>query len=314
MSGSQNRAIVDKLLTNVSNKIVPMGYISEEILPVINVKQTTGKLGGYGTSHLRIESDITIGKNKIPRVDTRNYTTQVYEVVKHGLSDIVTEEDVANVEAPFDAMSDTTSELTTKLWLGKERSLATTLGDTAVITQNVTLSGTDQYNDYTSANSSPLEDFNTARQSIYSSVGTPPDTAVMSWEVFNILRYHPQMLRALGYADNRPGGLSQDELAFAMDVRRLLVGTAVFESAAEGQPSAIQAVWGKNIIFCVAPQTAARGQVSLGYRIQQFGAPREVFKNAIDNPPNATEIIVLDRYQQLLSSVNAAYLIKDAVA
>jgi hypothetical protein len=39
-----------------------------------------------------------------------------------------------------------------------------------------------------------------------------------------------------------------------------------------------------------------------------------VFKNAIDNPPNATEIIVLDRYQQLLSSVNAAYLIKDAVA
>jgi hypothetical protein len=116
----------------------------------------------------------------------------------------------------------------------------------------------------------------------------------MSWEVFNILRYHPQMLRALGYADNRPGGLSQDELAFAMDVRRLLVGTAVFESAAEGQASAIQAVWGKNIIFCVAPQTAARGQVSLGYRIQQF--------------------IVLDRYQQLLSSVNAAYLIKDAVA
>jgi len=136
----------------------------------------------------------------------------------------------------------------------------------------------------------------------------------MSWEVFNILRYHPQMLRALGYADNRPGGLSKDELAFAMDVKRLLIGTAVFESAAEGQPSAIQAVWGKNIIFCVAPQTAARGQVSLGYRIQQFGAPREVFKNAIDNPPNATEIIVLDRYQQLLSSVNAAYLIKDAVA
>lgn len=314
MSGSQNRAQVDKLLTQVSNKIMPEGYISEMLLPVINVKQTTGKLGGYGTSHLRIDTDITIGKNKIPRVDTRNYTTQLYEVIKHGLSDIVTEEDVANVEQPFDAMSDTTSELTTKLWLGKELGLATNLGDIGTITQNVTLAGAAQYNDYASATSTPLQNFSDARSAIYNSVGIPPDTATMSWEVWNILRYHPQLLDSLGFKDNRPGGLKQDELAFAMDVKRLLIGTAVYESAEEGQASSIAPVWGKNIIFSVSPAAAAKGQVSLGYRIQQFGAPRQVFRNAIDNPPNATEIIVLDRYQQLLSTTNAAYLIKDAIA
>ena len=172
MTGTQNNAQVDKLLTNLSNKIVPLNYISEQILPLVNVVQSSGKVGQYGNSHLRIESDITGGKNKYPSIQTRTYATTDYSITKHGLSDIVTEEDMANVEDPFDAMTDTTDELTTKLWLGKEKSLADTITDTAVITDNVTLSGTDQFNDY--ANSSPLDAFSTARNAVYNNVGTPP--------------------------------------------------------------------------------------------------------------------------------------------
>jgi hypothetical protein len=308
----QQTAQVDKLLTNISNKIVPQNYISEMILPMVQVKQSTGKLGAYGTSHLRIETTLTGGKNKYPRVDTRQYSTQNYNIDKHGLSDIITEEDKANVEAPFDAEVDTTDELVTKLWLGKEKGLADTLTDTAIITQNVTLSGTSQYSDYT--NSDPLGDFSTARSTIFNSVGKAPDTAIMSWDTWNILRYHPDFLTALGYADQRPGGLSTDELAKAMDVKRLLVGEAVYESANEGQTSSIASVWGKHVIFCVSPTTAAKRQISLGYRFQQFGGPRRVFKNAVTNPPMATEVLVDDSYEMLISQALAAYLIKDAVA
>ena len=312
MPGSQQTAQVNKLLTNISNKIVPEGYISEMILPVVQVKQSTGLLGAYGTSHLRIETSITGGKNKYPRVDTRQYSTQTYTIQKHGLSDIVTEEDKVNVEQPFDAEVDTTNELTTKLWLGKEKGLADSITSTSVITNNVTLAGTDQYSDY--ANSDPLGDFAAARNSVYTSVGLPPDTAIMSWQVWNTLRYHPDLLVNLGYNYNRPGGLSLDEVAKALDVRRVLIGTAIYESAEEGQTSSLAPVWGKHIVFAVAPMSAAKGQVSLGYRFQQFGGPRRVFKNAVDNPPNATEILVDDSYQQLISTADAAYLIRNAIA
>jgi len=144
---TQNSAIVDKVLTQVSNKIVPVGYISEMILPMIPVKQTTGLLGGYGTSHLRIDSTITGGKNKFNQVNTRVFVTQSYQIQTHGLKDSLTIDDFANVEQPFDAEVDTTDELVSKLWLGKEKSLADVITDPAIITQNITLAGTDQYND-----------------------------------------------------------------------------------------------------------------------------------------------------------------------
>lgn len=312
MVGSQQTAQVNKLLTNISNKIVPEGYISEMILPLVQVKKSTGLLGAYGTSHLRIETTLTGGKNKYPQIDTRQYSTQTYTIQKHGLSDIVTEEDKANVEAPFDAEVDTTDELITKLWLGKEKGLADTLTDTAVLTQNVTLSGTSQYNDYD--NSDPLANFATARSVIFNSVGKAPDTAIMSYDVWNIIRYHPAFLTALGYKDQRPGGLSTDELAKAMDVKRLLVSDAVYDSAKEGQASSISLVWGKHIIFAVAPTSGAKRQVSLGYRFQQFGGPRRVFKHDVKDPPMATKVLVDDSYEQLVSTALAGYLIKDAVA
>lgn len=311
MTGSQVSAQVNKLLTNVSNKVVPDGFIAEQILPAINVVQTTGLLGGYGTSHLRIETSLTIGKNKVPRVDTRSYTTTGYVVAKHGLSDIIVPEDYDNVEAPFDAESDTTTELMTKLQLEKELGLATTLSDTAIITQNTTLSGTSQLSDY--VNSDPLGKFSTARATIYNKTGSVPNKAIMSWGVYDKIRYHPGLLVNLGYNYDRPGGLSAQELARALDVEQIMIGKAVYESAKEGQSSNLQPVWGKHIMFVVAPAAAARSQVSLGYRIQKKN-PRAVYKNAINNPPESTEIIVMDSYQQLISNVNAAYLIKDAIA
>ena len=312
MTGSQNNAQVNKLLTNISNKIVPDGSIAEQILPLINVVQSSGLLGGYGTSHLRIETSLTTGKNKVPRIDTRSYTTTAYSVDDHGLSDIITKRDYANVEAPFDAENDTIVEIVTKLQLEKEKGLADTLTSTAIITQNTTLSGTSQFSDYT--NSDPLGKFSTARAAIYNATGSVPNKAIMSWAVYDKIRYHPSLLVNLGYNYDRPGGLSVQELARALDVQEILVGKAVYESAKEGQSSSIAPVWGKHIVFAVAPAVATRTQTSLGYRIQLFGAPRKVYKNAVTNPPESTEIIVMDSYQQLISKATAAYLIKDAIA
>jgi len=309
---TQNSAIVDKLLTDVSNKIMPDDYISEMILPLINVKQTTGKLGNYGNSHLRIENTVTGGKNKFAQVNTRVYETQLYDIEEHGLKDTLTRKDFANVEQPFDAEVDTTDELVTKLWLGKEKSLADTITDTSILTQNTTLAGTDQYNDR--QNSDPIGDFITARANIFSSVGKPPDTAVMSWEVFNTIRYHPNFLDSLGYKEARPDGLTTQEVARVMDVKRLLVGTAVFNDAKENQPDNILPVWGKHIIFMVSPRTAAKRQISLGYRLQIFGTPRKVFKNSQIEPPESILIQVSDAYEQLISKASAGYLIEDAIA
>ena len=65
---AQNVAQIDKLLTKASNGYFPDSYIADDILPVIKVKNTTGKLGGYGTDFLRIETSIVTGEGKYRRV------------------------------------------------------------------------------------------------------------------------------------------------------------------------------------------------------------------------------------------------------
>jgi len=310
---AQLNAIVDKLLTEASSAYIPKGYVSESVLPLIQSKQYTGKLAKYGQSHLRIETSITGGRGKYRRVEPITRTQSSYSIDGHGLEGLVTKRDYANVELPYKAEEDEALGITTQLWLEKEKVLADTLANTAIITQSVTLAGTEQYSDY--LNSDPLDDFSTARETVVNACGVMPNLAVMDILIWNKLRYHPQMLDALGFKESRPGGLSVEELSVALGVEKVLLGMPRYNSAKEGQSDSLAAVWGKHIFFLVAPETAQPYQVSLGYRIQLEGSqPRKVYKFAIDNPPESTGILVEDEYDMFISNASCGYSIKSTIA
>lgn len=310
---AQTTAIFDKPLSVSSSMYRPIGFISEEVLPLVTVKNKTGKFAKYGTNHLRIETTIAGGRGAYRRVDTIVRSATNYSVDTHGLEDVITEDDRDNVEEPYEVENDVVQGLTDLLYLKKEKGLADTLTSTTYLTQNVTLTGTDQYSDYTG--SDPLDDFSTARSAVKTGTGMLANTAIMSWEVFTKIKFHPQLMQYLGYTYARPGGLTQSELVSIFEVDRILISSASYEAAAEGQTSNILPVWGKDIIFAAAPTTAARRQTSLGYRIQLSRMqPRRVLKYVINNPPNTLAITVDDAWDMFITNPNAAYLIKNAIA
>ena len=94
---TQGRANVDKLLTNVSNQLVPQGYISEMVLPEVKVKQRSGKVGKYGKGHLRIVSSLVIGKADYPTVDVTTRSDSSYYIEEHALKELVTQTDKDNI-------------------------------------------------------------------------------------------------------------------------------------------------------------------------------------------------------------------------
>lgn len=310
---SQVAAMVDKLLTNVSSMFVPEGYLSESLLPFIGVKQKTGKLGKYGLSHLRIENSVVGGRGKFRRVETVTRTTTGYDIEGHGLEGLVTKDDYRNVELPFQAEQDEALGLAATLWVEKEKSLADTLADTAILTQNTTLSGTSQLSDYD--NSDAMAVFLAARGAIRTGAGAAPNVAWMDWAVAETLRYHPQLMDLMGFKFARPGGLTNDEMAKALGVQKVFVADVSYNSAKEGQADVLAPVWGKHIWFGVIPTAAQVRQVSLGYRIGYEGStPRKIYKWAVNNPPESTAILCEDEYDFLLSNVAAAYLVKNAIA
>lgn len=312
---SQVKPVVDKLLTKASNMLVPTGFISEQVLPPVFSVQKAGKLSVYGNGHLRLESTLAGGRGEFRRVDAIVRSTDSYSIEVHGLEGVVDPDTYANVEEPYDAEEDETIALTTLLQIKKEYALASALTSTSIMTNYTTLSGISQYSDY--LNSNPLTDALTAAATIRDAIGMPPNIAMMDWKVYKTLRYHPVFLKQLGYSDSRPGGLSGEELARAMDVERVLIANCVYNSAKEGATDVITPIWGKHVVYAYAPSVANKRQKTLGYRMQlvdQKRSARAVFKYPIMNPPGSTGIIVQDNWDFFLADVTAGYLVQNAIA
>lgn len=310
---TQMKGIIDPLLTNVSSMYQAEGCVADTLLPVLKSAQYTGKLGAYGKAHLRIENTVVGGKGKYRQVESIVRTTSSFEIEGHGLTGIVTKQDYRNVIEPFDAEADESTGISSILLLEKEKGLADALSDTAVLTQNQTLSGGSQFSDY--SNSDVVSIINAAKKAIRDGSGAVANTVILEYYVAQVLRYHPQLLDLLGFKFARPGGLADSELAKALDIPNIVIPNAMYNSAKEGQTDVMTPVWGKHIVLAQIPKTAAKRQISLGYNIRLDGSePRKTYKQPLFNPPGSTEILVEDEYDQVLSDVTAAYLIKNAVA
>lgn len=314
--GTQESSVVDMLLTQASQAIVPRGLIADQVLTPIASDQTTGKIAKYGNGHLRIQSNTKIvGKARYPMIELVTRESDTYDIEENGLSDIVTEKDYLNVIDPYNAEQDVMIALTIAMRLGREKALADTLTSTSVITQNTTLTGNAQYNNLTHADSVPLEDANTAHGTIRDAIGMRANTIITTGKVRDALSYHEGVLDKLGFKYNRAGKLSDEELARAFDVDRFLVAESVYNSAKEGQTDVIAPVWGKDMIYAYIDLSAGKYQKTLGYHVRlRSKSDIEVFKNSLSNPPNSKEILVSNWYDDLLTDVSCAYLIKNAIA
>lgn len=312
---AQLNAIVDKLLTNVSNMPASnddADFICERTLPVIDVVQDSGKLAKYGTGFLKIQASLMGGRGQAKRVDLITRDTDSYQLEKHGLEGIVTEEDYRNVEDPFDAESDEVMGIRSALWLEKEKTLADSLLSSSVMTNGATLSGNAQFSDYD--NSDPLGKSKAAHEAVKGQCAKQANAIVMGWQVKNALKYHPAILESLGFTMARAGLLSDEDLCKAFDVKKILVGSVMYDSTDDGVALSLAHVWGKHMLFCVLPDSAQKYQTSVGYLVKRAGEGfRQVYKSPINNPPGSKSIILQDRHDLIIKPA-AGYLYTNAVA
>ena len=315
MSRTTTAAREDRLLSDVSRRHNVEGLVANQILTNTIVRKDTGKLGKYGNEHLRIVHDLVGGLTEYPRITVDTKDSDSYTLEKHGLAVTLTEEEISNEMLPFDARQDAIMDVTDRLLLGREYALASVLTDTSVLINNVTLSGTDQFNDYD--NSKPLEVFRAARASIYAATGKdvsmPGGFALVTWDIKDTLCYHPDLLDLYKYTSSMGSGVSMDQLKMAMKVDRIILAWSQYDSSKEGQTSSIVPTWGKNIIFGYAPITGRKRMTTLGFKLAKTNSVR-VFRNRIISPPNAELIQVDHTYDDLITDVGAGYLIENAVA
>ncbi len=295
-------------------------YIHQQLIPTLPVKVKRGDLKNIGTEFLRVSSKVIANRAETPEVTVSMTLSDGWNCEKTGLKMMITEEDGEEFnpeswESGMEEARETFAKLIKcGLWLGKEKEVADVLTDTSIITNNITLSGSTQWNNGSS--SDPLKIVRTAQDAIYSSIGREANVAYMSRDVFRTLQNHPALLERIGVNDtsNKLLGVSEAQLALALKVDKVLVGRSRYESSKEGQTSSMMNIWGKDFgLLYVNPQpTPSRYEFSFGYNFQLQDMVPDYWM--INDPKNAQFVRIQEKRDLLVLKATAAYLVKSAIA
>lgn len=301
---------VDRVLTGVSLDYRPEGHICDKVLTPLPVDKYSGKLGSYGTSHLQLVKTRVLDRGKYTIIPSYDYSVSTnYDVFTHGLGDIISKRDRAEIEAPFEIESDVTMGLKNLLLTEKEFLVSDMLRKASNYSTNntETLSGNAQFSDY--ANSDPIFKIKEAKTKIWSASGVMATTMICEYPVLEILRSHPKLANVYGLSGVRVQ-ISEQQLMSALGLREIIVGHAQYSNASGTQTG----FWGKDIILTNRMPAAMRHQRTFGYYLSKKGEAENIYRERTTNPPGGTEILSDMNYNFMISNKDAGFLYKNAIA
>ena len=233
---------VDATLTQMSVAYANGELIGTKLMPRVEVGGRVGFFYTFDKSRFTINDSRRTGTSRANRIASGMTKTAFGPLAEHALEEAIEYEVRATYPSPHDARVDATEDVTEALDLGLESEIAAKLTSGSVITQNVTLSGTDQFSDY--ANSDPFGVFQTGIDTIKAASGVTPNVLELGYQVWSKLRHHPDLLGRMSVASARV--LTTQMLADLIGVEEVVIGDAVYNTADEGQAAVMGYVWGKH--------------------------------------------------------------------
>lgn len=275
----------------------------------------SGLLPSWGDDHLRIVNNVAGGEAPYRRIKCNETNEIPYKLRSYGLKKVIVIEDLCNYEFPHDAKRDSAMMLESAMKIAKEHRVASALQDPAVITQNIALTApTDKYNDY--MNSKPIENFLNARIALNRATGaTQRDIiAFMNYDVAETLRRHPSLVENNKYTSNMNSGLSYDQLADAMGVRKVYVGNAQYVAGNVPQNTGYQSIWGNHITFTVSPNGGHNFRKVFGYKMTLRKRPNMRLRSVMqDEPEDSIKMMISEIGSEIIANTGASYLISDVL-
>jgi hypothetical protein len=301
---------LDAALTEFAKRFQQNGLVSDQIAPRVLVGRQSDKYYIFGREAQQL-TEKTLRASGAPAQRTRlSLSTASYFCRSHALGADIADEDRMGYE-PGDLEQDAITNIIQKILLDKEDALATMLTDTAQVTNNSTLAGANQWSDL--VNSDPQKDVEVGKSKIRES-GVEATHLVIGEAVYTKLIQHPAVKEAFKYTT--PGAMGVPQLASFFNVPNVLIARAVKVSAA-GVPGF---VWGKSVVLLNVSQTSSMSDISAVKSFVWRGAPGTIDGIGVTTGRNAdptakSDIVGADfYYDQRITAVETAYLIKNAVA
>lgn len=235
-------------------------YIADQAVPRTRVTSPEFTYTSYALAEAFTVPDAQVGRRSRPNEVSWTASEATGAVKDYALDSPVPFRDQMAAQAatlPFNLRAQAARLSTDKVMLNRELRAATLLFSAANYQTGyklTTLSGTDLWTDQTS---DPYGVFQDARDAML----TVPNVAVMGAGVYNALRGHEGLSTKIGGSAGTGRLLSNEELADILEVERIIVGRAKYQTSKKGQTLTTANIWGNHVALISLPELNEDGTV-----------------------------------------------------
>ena len=263
---------IDALQTNLLIAYRPLGFIADQILPVIGVQKQSNRFakidrrGWFSRpSTLRAPGD---GAKEVSfTVSSDTYLCENFE-----LATKVPWETLDNADAPHEVMTRAGEFLGDQLALDYEvRVQQTVVGG---VGSSLTLTGANAWDAF--ATSDLLGNCDTAREAIRQSTGRRPNVCIMPTRTWLKVQRHPDVIRHVFPSGVGGGVAAPQQFGNLIGVERVLIPEAIQHTGAETAGAgdtglAMTDVWSTNVTLLYVTPTAGLMVPTYGYSFRWTG-------------------------------------------
>lgn len=302
-------------------------FVADKIFPNIPVDKQSDRYytydrGYFNRDEMDVRAPATESKGGEYTVDnTPTYYAPVY-AFHHDIPD----ERRANADSVL-APDREATELCTikalikreKLWVAKYFAASIwTGGDVAGV---AAAPGANQFLQWNDANSTPIETIRGAKTTVKELTGFMPNTLVLGQRVYDALLDHPDFIDRIKYGQTpgKPAMANLQIMAQLFEVDRVVVMSAIQNTAKEGQANVHAFIGGKKALLCYSAPSPALMTPSAGYTFSwkgMFGAQANgsrIRRFRMDHL-NSDRVEIDMGFDQKLVSAELGYFFNTAVA
>ncbi len=251
---------VDAILTNMSVAYMQeaFAFVASRAFPQVSVAKQTDKYFVYDQAdffrdQVQRRADGTQSAGTGYSLSTATYAAEVYALHKD-----IGDQTRANADDPLDMDMDATRFLTQQMLIRQEVEWAASAFTTGVWGSDVT-PGTL----WDAANSTPIANIETAKNTVLTNTGYVPNTVIMSYKVFSALMDNADIVDRIKYTSQE--SVTEDLLARLFNVDRVLIMAGTYNTAANGATASYSQIGDKDVLVCYTPENPGLMVPSAGY-------------------------------------------------
>jgi len=284
-------------------------YIADLVLPRVQVGVQTFKYRKYEKKDGFTIPSTLVGRIGVPNRVEFGFTETEASTIDWGLDEAIPQSDIDNAPVGYDPRKRAAAAIMNLVQLDREKRVADLVfgASNYAASNKDTLSGSSQWSH---ADSNPFK----ALLEYLDSCIMRPNMLVFGQSVWTAVRQHANTIKGVLGTASTSGAVTQQQLADALEVSKIVVGKGWYNTANKGQTASLSRIWGD---FCAMIYQDAmpdpHGMVTFGMTAQ-FGTQVGGSKPDANVGLHGGEIVrVGESVKEIITANDLGFLVIDAL-